>query len=99
MRTTINLDDGLLAEAQELAGPMERTALVHEALRALIEREASLRLATLGGAAPAMEHIPRGAAEEPDRAPAPTEVAAAVLRRRPVPSPPAKRSNRKAAVR
>jgi len=52
MRTTINLDDELLSKAQRLTGIKERTALVHEGLRALIEREAARRLARLGGSAP-----------------------------------------------
>ncbi len=49
MRTTINLDDELLEEAQRITGTKERTALVHEGLRALIERESARRLARLGG--------------------------------------------------
>jgi len=49
MRTTIALDDDLLARAREVTGQRETTALVREALRALIEREASRRLARLGG--------------------------------------------------
>ena len=48
MRTTFNLDDGLLGEAQRLTGMTERTALIHEGLRALIERESARRLARLG---------------------------------------------------
>lgn len=59
MRTTINLDDELLAEAQRLTGISERTALVHEGLRALIQREAARRLARLGGSAPRLEAPPR----------------------------------------
>ncbi|HEX2167559.1 MAG TPA: type II toxin-antitoxin system VapB family antitoxin [Longimicrobiales bacterium] len=55
MRTTINLNDELLAEAQRLTGIRERTALVHEGLRLLIEREAARRLARLGGSAPELE--------------------------------------------
>jgi Arc/MetJ family transcription regulator len=35
-RTTLNLDDALIAEAQRLAGIKERTAVIHEGLRALI---------------------------------------------------------------
>lgn len=105
MRTTINLNDELLAEAQEMAGPMEKTALVNEALRALIEREAALRLAMLGGAAPDMEHIPRGVEDEPDSPPAPAGMAPAAYRaqlaggRRPASATPVKRSSRKAATR
>lgn len=49
MRTTLNLDDALLAEASAYAGLREKTALLHEGLRALIQREAAARLAALGG--------------------------------------------------
>ena len=49
MRTTIALDDDLVAEAQSLTGLMEKSSLVREALKALIEREAARRLARLGG--------------------------------------------------
>ena len=49
MRTTLNLDDALLAEASGYAGLTEKTALLHEGLRALIQREAAGRLAALGG--------------------------------------------------
>lgn len=49
MRTTINLDEELLAEAQRLTGTADRTTLVHEGLRALIQRESARRLALLGG--------------------------------------------------
>ncbi len=52
MRTTINLDEQLIAEAQRLTGIQERTALIHEGLRALIARESSRRLARLGGSDP-----------------------------------------------
>jgi hypothetical protein len=44
---------------QELTGIRERTALVHEGLRSLIEREAARRLARLGGVAPDLEVPPR----------------------------------------
>ena len=49
MRTTINLDDKLLEEARRMTGVEERTALIHEGLRALIARESARRLARLGG--------------------------------------------------
>lgn len=52
MRTTINLSDELLVEAQRLTGIRERTALVHEGLKLLIEREQARRLAKLGGSEP-----------------------------------------------
>lgn len=59
MRTTIVLDDELLARAQELTGIEEKGALVREALKSLIEREAAHRLALLGGSEPDLEYIPR----------------------------------------
>jgi len=49
MRTTLNLNDALMEEAREYAGVKEKTALLHEGLRALIQREAAARLAALGG--------------------------------------------------
>jgi Arc/MetJ family transcription regulator len=49
MRTTINLDEQLIEKAQKLTGTQERTALIHEGLRALIARESARRLALLGG--------------------------------------------------
>ncbi|MEO6486692.1 MAG: type II toxin-antitoxin system VapB family antitoxin [Thermoanaerobaculia bacterium] len=52
MRTTINLDERLIEEAQRLTGMQERTALLHEGLRALIARESARRLARLGGSDP-----------------------------------------------
>ena len=59
MRTTMALDDDLLIEAQRLTGTAEKTALVREALRALIERESARRLARLGGTEPDLNPIPR----------------------------------------
>ncbi len=59
MRTTLALDDDLVAEAQRLTGTMEKTALVREALRALIQRESARRLSRLGGTEPALTEIPR----------------------------------------
>ena len=52
MRTTINLDDELVAKAQVYTGIKEKTRLIHLGLEALIQREAALRLASLGGTAP-----------------------------------------------
>ena len=52
MRTTIALDDELVARAQEYTGIMEKSALVREALKALVAREAARRLAKLGGTEP-----------------------------------------------
>jgi Arc/MetJ family transcription regulator len=53
------LDDDLLAEAQRLTGTTEKTALVRQALGALIERESARRLARLGGTEPGLADIPR----------------------------------------
>jgi Arc/MetJ family transcription regulator len=53
MRTTINLDEQLIEEAQRMTGTQERTALIHDGLRALIARESARRLARLGGSDPA----------------------------------------------
>jgi Arc/MetJ family transcription regulator len=59
MRTTLALDDDLLLEAQRLTGMTEKSALVREALRALIERESARRLARLAGSEPDLTAIPR----------------------------------------
>ncbi len=59
MRTTLALDDDLLAEAQRLTGTTEKAALVRQALHALIERESARRLARLGGSEPDVAGIPR----------------------------------------
>jgi Arc/MetJ family transcription regulator len=45
MRTTLALDDDLLATAERYTGLKEKSALIREALRALIERESARRLA------------------------------------------------------
>ena len=63
MRTTLTLDDELIAEAQRLTGTTEKSALVREALRALIQRESARRLAKLGGTEPALREIPRRRSE------------------------------------
>lgn len=59
MRTTLVLDDDLLARAQAFTGVKEKTALVREALKALIERESARRLARLGGSEPGLKVTPR----------------------------------------
>ena len=59
MRTTVSLDDALLADARELTGIDETASLLRAALKSLIEREAALRLARLGGSQPDLEDIPR----------------------------------------
>ncbi|MEK8090779.1 type II toxin-antitoxin system VapB family antitoxin [Thermithiobacillus plumbiphilus] len=59
MRTTLNIDDQLLNEAQRITGMTEKTALVQEGLRALIERESARRLARLGGSEPRLKPVSR----------------------------------------
>jgi len=59
MRTTLALDDDLLAKAQALTGISEKTVLIREALRALIQRESAKRLALLGGSEPQLDDVPR----------------------------------------
>lgn len=59
MRTTIALNDDLIAKAQAFTGLKEKTALINEALNALIERESSRRLALLGGSEPEITTTPR----------------------------------------
>jgi Arc/MetJ family transcription regulator len=59
MRTTLALDDKLLEEAQAITGTTEKTALVREALKALIQRESAKRLALLGGSEPLLGSVPR----------------------------------------
>jgi len=49
MRTTLVLDASLVDRAQALTGIVEKTAVLHEGLRALIARESARRLAALGG--------------------------------------------------
>lgn len=64
MRTTLNIDEALLAHARRLTGLEERTALIHEGLRALIARESARRLVQLAGTEPKLKTIPR---RRPDR--------------------------------
>ena len=59
MRTTINLDETLVNEAQRITGVKERTALIREGLKALIERESARRLSRLGGSEPQLRPVPR----------------------------------------
>jgi Arc/MetJ family transcription regulator len=59
MRTTVTLDDALLDRARKLSGLQERSALLREALLALIQRESARRLARLGGTEGALELPPR----------------------------------------
>jgi Arc/MetJ family transcription regulator len=59
MRSTLNIDDEILAKASRITGIKEKTALVRLGLEALIAREASKRLAKLGGTEEKLQSIPR----------------------------------------
>lgn len=59
MRTTVTLDDELLAKAMEATGIAERTTLIHDGLRALIARESAKALIALGGSDPDAKAAPR----------------------------------------
>jgi Arc/MetJ family transcription regulator len=59
MRTTLNLDDRLLEEAQRLSGLSGKTAVIHAGLRALIARESARRLAALGGSQKTLKPVRR----------------------------------------
>ena len=59
MRTTVTLDDALLAQVEELTGRHDRSTLLRLALEALLERETSRRLALLGGTDPTASAGPR----------------------------------------
>ena len=64
VRTTLNIDDDLLARAAELTGIREKTALVRLGLESLIARESAKRLAALGGTETGLEMIARRRAAE-----------------------------------
>ena len=59
MRTTLNIDDELLARARRLSGLTEKTAIVRAGLEALIALESARRLAALGGSEPQLRPVPR----------------------------------------
>ena len=59
MRTTVTLDDELVARAQELTGISDKGELLRAALTAIIQREAARRLARLGGTMPDIKDVPR----------------------------------------
>ncbi len=59
MRTTINIDDELLSQAARITGITERTRLVHDGLKALIQREIASRLVRLGGTQKTLKAPPR----------------------------------------
>ena len=59
MRTTVTIDDDLLAEALQISGLDGNAAVLREGLRALIERESARRLARLGGSDKNIKPVPR----------------------------------------
>jgi len=59
MRTTVTIDDQLLAKAHRVTGVTERAKLLREGLQALIERESARRLARLGGSEKQLDQVPR----------------------------------------
>ena len=65
MRTTLNIDDQLLEEAQRITVMTEKASLVREVLHAPIERESARRLARLSGSEPQLARVPR---RQPDPA-------------------------------
>ena len=67
MRTTLTLDDDLLAQAGEAMGTAERSVLLHEGLRLIVQREAARRLIALGGTMPDAQAAPRRRPAPPAR--------------------------------
>ena len=59
MKTTLNIDDEILAKASRLTGVTEKTSLVRMGLEALVARYSAQRLAALGGTEPDIKPIPR----------------------------------------
>lgn len=59
MKTTLNIDDVILAEATRLTGIKEKTTLVRRGLETLIAQESSRRLANLGGTEKDLKPPPR----------------------------------------
>ena len=65
MRTTVALDNDLMAKARAYTGLQETSSLLREALKALVERESARRLSLLGGSQPDLVQVPR---RQPDAA-------------------------------
>ena len=59
MRTTLIIDENLIARARELTGIQQKASLVRAGLEALIAREAARRLAALAGTEPGLRAVPR----------------------------------------
>lgn len=65
MRTTLTLDDQLMARAHALSGLSEKSDVIRESLKALIARESARRLALLGGSEPQLRPVPRRQTNSP----------------------------------
>lgn len=52
MRTTVTIEEDLLAQAQKITGTNEKSALINRALREVIEADAARRLIRRGGSMP-----------------------------------------------
>lgn len=59
MRITLNIDDHFFEQAVRLTGVKEKTALLREGLKPLIQRESARRLSQLGGSEPKLDDIRR----------------------------------------
>lgn len=58
MKTTLNLDSDLIDKARIATGIQEKTALFHEGLRALLEKQARQNLIQAKGSAPKGAKMP-----------------------------------------
>jgi Arc/MetJ family transcription regulator len=59
MHVTIAIEDDFFAKARALTGLQEESALIREALKALIERESARQLARMRGSEPNLRAVPR----------------------------------------
>ncbi|MVW71631.1 type II toxin-antitoxin system VapB family antitoxin [Bordetella sp. 15P40C-2] len=59
MRVTVNLDSELIAKARDFSGIQDGSALLQQALKRMVEKEASRRLARMGAACPDLTHTRR----------------------------------------
>ncbi len=67
MRITVNIDDELLEQAQNLTGDVSKPELIRRALKALVEKESAWQLAKMGGSQPDLKPVPRRRfADDPD---------------------------------
>lgn len=60
MRTTVTLDDELLAKAVKYSGIKEKSKLINEAMRRLVAEELKSRVLALQGSMPDLEYYERG---------------------------------------